>query len=359
MLSYYDLLRNACVLVLFSLRETRLNNITYQKSPWSPLHRLVQLIFTWVLPSVNYAMLSLDFSSRPSSPELPAPVFSSASTPCSILPVKRPRTTWVWNHMPDPDPQTQYFNKNTGKQEWRCRYCTRRYATTGGTRAIMEHLKTHNIEENSTRETRAINQQASIQNAMDMARENPQKRRRLNESQGESMDPDQLEILYVRWVSACSVSFRMVECPEFRALLFYINKDIDTWLPGSHNTVRDWVVRQYEAQKAKIKASLKRSTTRIHISCDLWSSPNSLAILGIVAHFITGDGELRHVVLALREIDGAHTGENLSPVILDVIVDYGFESNLGFFMMDNASNNDTMMNHLSTRTCIIIIWVQS
>ena len=261
--------------------------------------------------------------------------------------------------MPDPDPQTQYFNKNTGKPEWRCRYCTRRYATTGGTRAIMEHLKTHNIEENSTRETRAINQQASIQNAMDIARENPQKRRRLNESQGESMDPDQLEILYVRWVSACSVSFRMVECPEFRALLFYINKDIDTWLPGSHNTVRDWVVRQYEAQKAKIKASLKRSTTRIHISCDLWSSPNSLAILGIVAHFITGDGELRHVVLALREIDGAHTGENLSPVILDVIVDYGFESNLGFFMMDNASNNDTMMNHLSTRTCITIIWVQS
>jgi hypothetical protein len=28
----------------------------------------------------------------------------------------------------------------------------RQYATTGGTRAIMEHLKTHNIEENSTLE---------------------------------------------------------------------------------------------------------------------------------------------------------------------------------------------------------------
>ena len=103
-----------CVLVLFSLRETRLNNITHQKSPlspWSPLHRRVQPIFTWVLQLVNYAMLSPDFSSRPSSPELPAPVLSSASTPCSLLPVKRLRTTWVWNHMPDQDPQTQYFNK--------------------------------------------------------------------------------------------------------------------------------------------------------------------------------------------------------------------------------------------------------
>lgn len=304
-------------------------------------------------------MFSPDFSSRSSSVELSPRVCSSPSAPRSVLPSKRPRTTWVWNHMPDEDPQTQYFNKNTGKPEWRCRYCTRRYATTGGTRAIMEHLKTHKIEENSTRETRAINQQASIQYAMDIARENPQKRRRLNENQGESIDPDQLEVLYVRWVSACSVSFRMVECPEFRALLYYVNKDIDTWLPGSHNTVQDWVVRQYETQKAKIKASLKKSKTKIHISCDLWSSPNSLAILGIVAHFITGDGELRHVVLALREIDGAHTGENLSPVILEVIVDYGFESNLGFFMMDNASNNDTMMNHLSIRTYITVIHVQS
>ena len=52
----------------------------------------------------------------------------------------------------------------------------------------MEHLRTHNIEENSTRETCAINQQALIQNAMDIAQENPQKKHRLNESQGKSMD---------------------------------------------------------------------------------------------------------------------------------------------------------------------------
>jgi hypothetical protein len=39
----------------------------------------------------------------------------------------------------------------------------------------MEHIETHKIEDNSTRQTRAINQQASIQIAMDIARENPQK----------------------------------------------------------------------------------------------------------------------------------------------------------------------------------------
>jgi hypothetical protein len=62
--------------------------------------------------------------------------------------------------------------------------------TTSGTRAIIEHLKTYNIEENSARETRAINQQGSIQNVIDMARGNPQKKHQLNESQGESIDLD-------------------------------------------------------------------------------------------------------------------------------------------------------------------------
>jgi hypothetical protein len=38
--------------------------------------------------------------------------------------------------------------------------------------------------------------------------------------------------------------------------------------------------------------SLQKSKTKIHISCDLWSSPNSPAILGVVAHYINGDGEL-------------------------------------------------------------------
>jgi hypothetical protein len=143
----------------------------------------------------------------------------------------------------------------------------------------------------------------------------------------------------------------MVECSEFRALLYYINGDIDTWLPASHSTIQEWVLRQFEAQKSKVKGLLQRSKTKIHISCDLWSSPNALAILGVVAHYITGDGELQHSVLALKEIDGDHTGENLAPVILEVIADYGFKTNLGFFVMDNASNNDTMMNYLSLRKC--------
>jgi len=106
-------------------------------------------------------------------------------------------------------------------------------------------------------------------------------------------------------------------------------------------------MRQFEDQKAKVKQRIQSAKSKIHISCDLWTSPNSLAILGVVAHFVTEDGQLEHCVLALKDIDGEHDGGNLAATIMEVIEDWGFASKLGYFVMDNAGNNDTMMESLS------------
>jgi hypothetical protein len=109
-----------------------------------------------------------------------------------------------------------------------------------------------------------------------------------------------------------------------------------------------WVVRQYEDIKEQhIKLVLRKARTKIHISCDLWTSPNSLAILGITAQFINESGNLKSLVLALKEVDGEHSGENMSKYVHQVILEYGFEKNLGYFVMDNTPDNDTMMTHLS------------
>jgi hypothetical protein len=138
-----------------------------------------------------------------------------------------------------------------------------------------------------------------------------------------------------------------VECPEFRALLSYVNADIDTWLPDTHQTIKKWILRQYDDQKEKVKQRIQSAKSRIHISCDLWTSPNSLAILGVVAHYVTEDGKLEHHTLALKDIDGEHDGSHLAAAIMEVVEDWGFASKLGYFVMDNASNNDTMMKSLS------------
>ncbi|KAK2922896.1 hypothetical protein FoTM2_017136 [Fusarium oxysporum f. sp. vasinfectum] len=210
--------------------------------------------------------------------------------------------------MPDEEVETRYYNQRTGKEEWRCKHCDKTYASSGGTAAPAKHLMDpppdgHGLPKGAPRTAKVTTIRTIIEQARVAAEENPRKRRRLNDQSGDSIEPDQLEALYVRFITACSLPFRLVECPEFRALLAYINNDIETWLPDTHDTVKTWIMRQYECQKERVKQRIQSAKSRIHISCDLWTSPNSLAILGVVAHYVTEDGQLEHHVLALKDID--------------------------------------------------------
>lgn len=162
------------------------------------------------------------------------------------------------------------------------------------------------------------------------------------------LDGDVVEVLYVKFITACSQSLRLVECPEFRAFLTYLNKDINRWLNASHNTIKEWVFRQHKIEEEKMMQRVQNARSKVHISTDLWTSPNAKPIMVIVGHYISEDNDLEHSVLDLVEVEGSHRGENLAPLTFAVICRWGVTSKLGFFMMDNASNNDTMMRRLSS-----------
>jgi hypothetical protein len=87
----------------------------------------------------------------------------------------------------------------------------------------------------------------------------------------------------------------------------------------------------------------------------MWTSTNHLAILGIIAHYISEEGTLQEYLLAMKVVNGRHTGENLSQYVLQVIQDYGITSRLGYLQMDNASNNDSLIRVLSVGTSFFIL----
>ncbi|KAL6406027.1 putative Transposase-like protein [Ilyonectria robusta] len=184
---------------------------------------------------------------------------TSKSRPCTASTTSsiKPRTSWVFSHMPDEEMETRYYNPRTGKEEWRCKHCNRTYACSGGTAAPAKHLMDpppdgHGLPKGASRTAKVTTIRTILEQARAAAEENPRKRRRLSGQSGDSIDPDQLEALYVRFITACSLPFRLVESPEFRALLAYINTDIDTWLPDTRETIRKWIMRQYEDQKEKV-----------------------------------------------------------------------------------------------------------
>lgn len=184
-------------------------------------------------------------SGTPSSPS----ITTSAAT-------KR-RYSKVWHYTPVDRNEVTLNAK--GKSIWRCKYCAKEYLESGGTTVISGHLKDrHNIDISSTQEARTALMQATIADAFEKAQQTTNyKRRCLSTVATHHLDPAVVEQLYVRWITTCSVSFRMATLSEFRALLCYLNPEIDNWLPNSTPSIRTWTLRAFKAQKHRVKHDIQ------------------------------------------------------------------------------------------------------
>ena len=147
--------------------------------------------------------------------------------------------------MPDPNTKYRYFSTR-GKEEQRCKYCSKAYSTNRGTRVIQRHLlKKYTKTKKSSRENISAKRQRSIKHALKLSKNQSFKRQKLNTTNSNSnlLDSSHLKVLYIKFLTACYLLLRLVECPEFRDLLNYINDDINTWLPTSYTTITHQVLR--------------------------------------------------------------------------------------------------------------------
>jgi len=77
---------------------------------------------------------------------------------------------------------------------------------------------------------------------------------------------------------------------------------------------------------------------------DLWTSPaGNRAYLGVVAHWCDASGEIRAALIGLPEVIGKHSGQNIAKCLFDVVKEYGIGEKIGYFQLDNATNNDTVV----------------
>jgi len=66
--------------------------------------------------------------------------------------------------------------------------------------------------------------------------------------------------------------------------------------------------------------------------------------MAIVAHYIDSSGARKTNLIALRSLEGEHTGENMAALLLNVFREYKIGGRIGFFVLDNASANDTCVD---------------
>ena len=70
-------------------------------------------------------------------------------------------------------------------------------------------------------------------------------------------------------------------------------------------------------------------------------------MIAIVAHWTAKDYEVKSVLLAIREVHGEHTGENIANVVYTVMKEYDIHTRFRYYVGDNATNNDTSLRFLN------------
>jgi hypothetical protein len=145
----------------------------------------------------------------------------------------------------------------------------------------------------------------------------------------------------LRWIVRHNVAFTMVEDDDFQAIITACNSGVADYLVQSGSTIRNWVEEEYLYAMIEIEKVLAAAFSKIHISFDLWTSPNGYAFCGIMAHFVGQGHCARSLLLGLKRMMEGHSGDDIAKVILDVLKQYGLLKKLGVWVADNAESNDT------------------
>jgi len=85
------------------------------------------------------------------------------------------------------------------------------------------------------------------------------------------------KLVFLQWIVYCHIAFSQIENPYFKKLMSLLNKGIAALIPG-RKTIRKWIVDEFEKRKKELRRELRAAMSNIHISFDLWTSPNYLFI---------------------------------------------------------------------------------
>ena len=102
------------------------------------------------------------------------------------------------------------------------------------------------------------------------------------------------------------IPYNQVEDEDFRKFVARCSLgavSAETLLSRSENTIRSWILDGYCSRKAHLFGKiLSIASSVMHISFDLWTSPNNSTYIDVIAYFLDVKKELHKVVLAVCKI---------------------------------------------------------
>lgn len=162
-------------------------------------------------------------------------------------------------------------------------------------------------------------------------------------------DQQRFRLAAVMWLVDNNYPLREFSSPSFREMIELANPAAAAVLWVSHNSVSAFVMKLFSALQPRVVEAIKAASSKIHISFNGWTTKGGKrGYLGIVAYFATADGDVVDIPIDLPQLIGAYTGERLAEVVTLTLITYGITpAKLGYFVLDNASNDNTAVAALA------------
>ena len=108
-------------------------------------------------------------------------------------------------------------------------------------------------------------------------------------------------------------------------------------LPSRKHLSETVIPRMYAKTKDALVHSLK-SAERVALTCDCWTSRNTVSYLTITCHHIDEEWRLAASVLQTRAVETSHTASNLADLLAEAIEEWGISDKKPTLVTDNAAN---------------------
>jgi hypothetical protein len=149
--------------------------------------------------------------------------------------------------------------------------------------------------------------------------------------------PEDFKKRLLRWVVLHDQPFIVVESAEFRSMF-----QRGTIVPSADTIKRD-IMKCHREEADRIGDRLCNAGSKISVTLDCWTSPNTKAFLGITAHYIDDNWILQSLLLDFVPLPDLHTGENLCEAFVATCDRFGILPKLLGVTTDNAANIDKLL----------------
>ena len=227
-----------------------------------------------------------------------------------------------------------HFSKKKNAEHVTCDYCAKplKKQKNSGTNTYWDHLETCNREMYGRAKGFKPNKKLKVNMEGSVLLESP-----LPAYSKESFQRCLVEAFVKN-----SIAFNVLDNDYFRKPFLLISRDVDLM---SGITLKRRIMELYLKKKERVIEEFAKEDGKVSITTDCWTSPNKKSFMGVTAHWVDSKFNLCHTTLAFTSLPKKHTGFNLYEKLKEILKEFKLENKLLGVTLDNASNNDAMIDY--------------